>query len=128
MNWDELIYQSLIANPPVLTAAQIRIRGGMLGVPKDRPFMILDFGDEPRHDIPGVEQRDLSVWVHDDPGDYQRIGRVLADVRARLESVVAAGVVSIVWQGNSQGLPDDGLNTITRNGSFRMLSVDRARA
>jgi hypothetical protein len=62
------------------------------------------------------------VWAYDDPGAYDRIDSILADVRARLVGPVAeVGKVCCEWSGDSGELSDDEMKAITRNSTFLLI-------
>lgn len=76
-----------------------------------------------------VNQRVLTVWVHEDRnmGDYTRIDRSLKRLRTLLTSVEGVHVgpgdtwlTAITWEGDSDDLDDDEARTITRNAQFRL--------
>jgi hypothetical protein len=101
--------------------------------PQERPFMILRWGatDVGLNDWDtgvGSNLRRLSVWVHDDPGDYVRIDQAVARVRTLLTSVHGAytGTIGqyigqIDWNGDSDDFKDDIVGTITRNSSYTFV-------
>lgn len=76
-----------------------------------------------------VNQRILTVWVHEDRnmGDYTRIDKSLKRLRALLTGVEGVRVgdtdswlSTITWEGDSDDLDDDEARTITRNSQFRL--------
>ncbi|MGE3487448.1 MAG: hypothetical protein AB7L09_22230 [Nitrospira sp.] len=99
--------------------------------PQIRPMCILRWGDTPEpivSDFP-VNQRTLTVWVHDSiaDADYGQIDQALRRLRALLTSVqgvdVGGGVgwlSGIKWEGDSSDLRDDDAGTIMRNAQFRL--------
>ncbi len=125
MNWNKIVYDVLRTSPSVtalVPASSIMSAGGLKGVPRERPFIVLGFGEEtPAGVSRSVVEGNLEVRVHDDPGDYQRIGLILSAVRQALVNYMESGLIAFLWQSDGGELPDDGLNTITRIGSFRML-------
>lgn len=92
--------------------------------PQTRPMMVLRWQDV----SPGlgtVNRRNLQVWIHDTPGDYGRIDRILKRVRTLLTSMfgVNAGdasswITQIDWQGDSDDLRDDEAVTFCRYSNF----------
>lgn len=98
--------------------------------PQMRPLMILRW----QRADPGLRGDDayassnfrrLQVWVHDAPGDYDRIDQVLKRVRDVLTSVHAQytgtsyeWVSQTRWEGDSEDLRDDDAGTITRNSQY----------
>lgn len=101
--------------------------------PQSRPFMILRWGSTDvglnDWDISiGSNLRNLTVWVHDDPGDYGRIDQAVSRVRMALKSIHGAYTGSIGqyigqvnWNGDSDDLKDDIVGTITRNSSYTFV-------
>lgn len=94
--------------------------------PQVRPMVILRWGltDNVLNHSP-IASRALQVWVHDAPGDYERIEAVLRRIRTLLTSVSAqnageqdAWVSEIRWDRFSEDLSDVDAGTITRNGDF----------
>lgn len=92
--------------------------------PQVRPLMVLRWQDT----APGlstVNQRNLQVWVHDVPGDYTRVDRILRRVRTLLTTMfgVNAGdvdswITQIDWKGDSDDLSDDEAVTFCRYSNF----------
>jgi hypothetical protein len=123
----ELITTQLTSDA-TLNADGINLSSTFLNHDKDtpqvRPLMVLRWQDT----SPGlgtVNQRNLQVWVHDTPGDYTRIDRILKRVRIVLESIVginagdaASWVTQIDWKGDSDDLDDDEAVTFCRNSNF----------
>lgn len=101
--------------------------------PQVRPFMILRWGntDVGLNDWDtgvGSNLRRLTVWAHDNPGDYVRIDQCLSRVRDVLTSVhgaytgtIGKYVGQIDWNGDSDDLKDDIVGTITRNSSYTIV-------
>jgi hypothetical protein len=94
--------------------------------PQVRPMIVLRWGitDNVLNKSP-MASRGLQVWVHDEPGDYERIETILRRVRTLLTSVSAANagtnedwVTEIKWERFSEDLSDEDARTITRNGDF----------
>lgn len=88
-----------------------------------RPHLILRMGvKEPG--IGAVNRRDLSVWAHDDPGDYDLIDSILNRVREVLLGIEAQHtddgkwISCVQWTGDSEDAYDDGPGTITRTSNF----------
>jgi hypothetical protein len=93
--------------------------------PTARPFLQLRWGVN----APGlsvVTRRFLVVWVHDEPGDYERIDSVIARLRTLLPSLAGtknsfASIVAVEWTGDSEDLVDDGHKTFARTSSFTVV-------
>jgi hypothetical protein len=117
-----------LTTDPALNSDGINLESTFLRHDKDtpqvRPLMVLRWQDT----SPGlstVNQRNLQIWVHDVPGDYTRIDRILKRVRIVLESIVgvnagdaASWVTQIDWKGDSDDLDDDEAVTFCRNSNF----------
>ncbi len=121
MNWNRIIYQWLTTDPELTAVVPVDSFYVWLdGPPANRPFVVLRFGAETPTVVRGTDQG-LTTWAHDDPGDFQRIREVLRLIRRRLEALIVPGAFPPVWIGDSEELPDDFLNTITRNSTYRLL-------
>lgn len=95
--------------------------------PQSRPFLQLRWG---RNSIglDVVTRRDLTIWVHDEPGDYGRIDSIIARLRALLPSLDGTGngtsrLMAAEWTGDSEDLADDGHRTITRTTGFLLVGT-----
>lgn len=100
-----------------------------LETPTDRPFAVTRWSVS----TPGfgkAHTRDLTLWVHDEPGSYNRIDSVLLRAKEVLAEVVATNeegggwVSQIQWLGDSDDLSDDAQGTVTRNSVFRVVGSD----
>lgn len=92
------------------------------------PFAVLVFGTT----SPGmgrVRRRTVTVWIHDEPGDYTRIDRILEGVSGTLDGAehVTNGdgteLMSASWQATSGDLVDGGFRTITRNATYTLIGT-----
>ena len=88
-----------------------------------RPFAVIAMDEAVRGATrkPGV--RRLRIHIHDDPGSYIRIDKILEDVIEFLGDVRAAQdadsyLAQADWIETSPDLFDDGHRTITKNASF----------
>lgn len=93
--------------------------------PQDRPFLQLRWGSN-GVGLDTVTRRNLTIWVHDQPGDYGRIDSIILRLRSLLvalegQSTGSGYVVAVEWTGDSEDLTDDGHKTITRNTSFSLV-------
>lgn len=100
--------------------------GALTGTPGNKPFIVVSIGLEAaelRDDAKPVSSSQyLTVYAHDEPGDYLRIDSVLIQVRQALEGVVPDSMgMCAIWQGQSQDLGDDLLGTIMRSAEFRLI-------
>lgn len=70
------------------------------------------------------------IWVHDFPGTYDRINRILKALREKLKySTPRAGqhgavLADIDWESISPDLNDDGYGTIMKMLSVNMVGID----
>lgn len=121
MNWNRIIYQHLISDPALTAVVPANSFYAWLdGPPANRPFVVLRFGAETPTVVKATEQ-ELTTWAHDEPGDFQRIRTILRLIQTRLEALVLPGAYPPVWTGDSEEFPDDFLNTVTRNSTYRLL-------
>ena len=95
------------------------------GGPAVKPFIVLGYAGTTRLG-PGAEPKDLTLSVHDERGDYSRIGEVLSLCRTILESAIHVEVdgqhlSSAYWQGDSEDLYDDALRTNFRSAGYRLI-------
>lgn len=91
-----------------------------------RPFAVIRFGV----DSPGVgdiRRTQVTVWIHDEPGSYGRIDRILERLKAILNGKehVSDGqgneMIHCGWESNSGDLYDPGFKTISRNATFNLV-------
>jgi hypothetical protein len=103
---------------------------GTTDTPDERPFLALAWGNENRglswESQPGT--RELVIWVHDIPGDYERIDAIIKRIRTLLStSVHVEGLDGYTltqadWTGTSGDLQDDGHGTFVRTVGFTVVS------
>ena len=98
-----------------------------LDTPTQWPFIVQRWEETtPAYGLVGTQG--LTVWVHDQPGDYARINTLLEWIKSALTAMVHVNggdgriVTQIDWTGDSSDLFDDGWGTITRNAGFRVVS------
>lgn len=92
---------------------------------RGKPFIVTAWASTPRPVFTAARSRELTVWAHDEGGDYSRIDAILERVRQILVGIVHQGGISQVeWSGASGDLYDDGFRTITRNSGFRVIGAD----
>lgn len=125
INWREWLYAKLIADTELtslVSTTSIFGAGSLTQTPKDKPFIVLSFGPEIPMRVSDTTQQDGKIWVHDSPGNYLRIGLILARLRAMLVGQVSdSNGLVCRWQGDSPDLADDGYGTITKNASFLFI-------
>jgi len=126
-DWRSWVFSTLSTDATVLPhvpASRILGAGALEGSVNDKPFINIMFDQDVPGPFPGVSTQRCVVWVHDEPGDYLRIGTVLRAVRSALSGQVAgAGAVGCRWLGDSQDLSDESMGTITRNATFGMSGL-----
>lgn len=123
---------NLITTDPILNQFGINADSTFtqhtIDTPQIRPLCILRW-QATNEGVGPVNQRILTVWIHDDinVGDYTNIDRSLIRLRALLTSVEGANVgepdswlSAIRWEGDSDDLRDDEARTINRNAQFRL--------
>lgn len=124
-----LIFQALVADP-VLNGLGINSASSFaidVDTPQTRPFLQIRWGqNQIGLKNTAVSRRTITVWAHDEPGDYSTIDAILARVKALLptldgQSNGSGHLVSAEWTGDSEDLADDGHGTITRNASFTLV-------
>lgn len=95
--------------------------------PQERPFLQLRWG---RNGV-GLDvatRRDLTVWVHDKPGDYGRIDSIILRLRTLLPGLEGTAnglghLMAAEWTGDSEDLADDGHGTIARTTGFLLVGT-----
>jgi hypothetical protein len=99
---------------------------GDIDSPSARPFMVLRWGAT----VPGlsvVNKRLLTAWTHHDPGNASVIDAINLRLRTVLEAVAGVQtetgwITEVKWTGESDDLPDDGNDTITRQSNFTLVA------
>lgn len=94
--------------------------------PEIRPFAILKWGEEQPF-IGSIHEKELQMWVYDEPGSYTLINSILLRARTLLVDEAVDVVVdgerfsTARWQGTSPDLYDDIYKCITRYASFAIV-------
>lgn len=92
------------------------------------PFAVIRWGVE----NPGMGEmtrRLVTIWVHDEPGTYDTIDRILKRLKAILDGVAnitdgQGNWLSLVtWQSDSGDLYDPGYRTITKNSTYEIIGT-----
>lgn len=118
--------QTILLGAPGLPASQSWAMNA-LDTPTAYPFIVARW-EESAPAFGDVGSRGLTVWVHDEPGDYARIDSMLAWIKNALTSAIHVNggdgwiITQIDWTGDSPDFFDDGWRTITRNAGFRVIS------
>jgi hypothetical protein len=123
----QLVFQAII-NDSVMNSLGITDGSSFsvdVDTPETRPFLQLRWGRN-NEGLDVVTRRDLVVWVHDHPGDYEKIDSIVLRLRALLPSLVPSSdgrgwIAGVQWLGDSEDLTDDGHRTIARNSSFVLV-------
>jgi hypothetical protein len=95
--------------------------------PETKPFVIIRF-ETVTAAFGQIGAQNMSIWAHDERGDYSRIDQILQRIQDILTNAVhVAGndgftLSSSRYQGTSDDLWDDGYRTITRYSTFSVLS------
>lgn len=124
-------FNQLIENDPTLQLLGLPVDGtfqaNAVDTPEIRPFVVIRWEERTRaFGDRGFDQ--VTVWVHDTPGDYTRIDRMLARIKAVLDAATHVPgsddriLTQVDWTGDSGDLYDDGWSTITKNAGFRVVS------
>jgi hypothetical protein len=119
----------LISNDNALIVLGIgfdSLYSGDVDTPIQRPYGVLRWGDT----SPGlaqVNERTLTVWIHDNPGDYRKIDDILARLRVLLEGISAykttrGWIAEIRWLTDSGDLSDDTTRTIARTSTYAIVA------
>lgn len=129
MNWREWCWQTLAADEQLTALIPDKYIYGAGAVdvnPEQKPFVVLRFGVTTPQFQGAVSTGSVTAWAHDEPGDYARIDEVLGHVRRIWghNHPKNPGHVTIEWSGDSTDLADDGYGTITRNATYRIVSVE----
>lgn len=94
-----------------------------------RPFAVIRIGVA----SPGmahIKRGTAEIWIHDDPGSYDRIDGILKSIYDRLDGAEhltddeGNELMSSSWQGTSGDLNDPGFRTITKNISFEVVGKE----
>lgn len=130
MDWRTWAYDRLRLDATILADVpedSIYGPGSLTGSPGKRPFIILYFGAETPElndgDAPVATSQRGTIQVHDDPGDFLRIARILSNIRTLLAGNVTGmnGGIMALWEGDSGDLSDDLFKTIVRYGEYRFV-------
>lgn len=127
----ELIVQAIV-NDSTLNGLGINDDSSFavdVDTPQERPFLQLRWGgNEPALSQTEVGRRTLTLWVHDQPGDYGRIDTIILRLRAILPTLEGQNnglgyLIAAEWSGDSEDLSDDGHRTIARWTSFSLVGT-----
>lgn len=125
VDWRVWLYDQLRLWDPftaIIPADSIYGGGSLKGAPNDKPFAVISLDPELPGPFKGVSYQDCTIRLHDEPGDYMRIGDALREAKAAIDGAnpKVAGLIGCVWQGDSADLADDFYGTIFRSTSYRL--------
>ena len=127
MDWRKYLYQRMSLDQALLEdipSDNLHAAGSLQYPPSERPFLVIRTGNEQVSpgNISGTYQN-AEIWVHDEPGSYQRIDLILKRLQKLLVGQVVGyeNAVAIDWVGDSGELADDLYGTITKVGSYRLV-------
>lgn len=132
MNVHEWLHQSLSSNVSLVSKSKggIMEASYMIQVPDAKPFIIHKLsGTSPllsREENGPVRATPVQIYVHDEPGTYQRIADTLFEVQVALIGppflVPDADLVACRWEGDSSQIPEDPkTGTISQFSRFRIV-------
>jgi hypothetical protein len=124
-----IIYETLKTDPQLQALGLLpsAIRAGDVDTPMERPFVDLRWLTTPSvPNIGGVGPRLLTVWVHDQPNDYERIDAIIRRIKAIFAGLVGVrhetGYITLIeWTGDGEDGLDDGHGTIFRTTSHGVV-------
>lgn len=104
------------------------VLAGDVDTPGLRPWINLRWSIT-REGLAQVTRRDLVIWVHDKPGDYDtKIDPIIRRLRIILPALEGVPhpyghLTAVEWVGDSEDLVDDGHGTITRTTSYSIVGT-----
>lgn len=128
MDWRSYAFERISTSTSVLEHVPEEYvfgAGSLKGSVSKSPFIVILFDPETPGPFPGAINSGFVVAVHDEPGDYLRIGTLLRAVRGALVGQVRRpGAVACQWLGDSQDLSDESLGTIYRTATFSAAGLE----
>lgn len=127
MNWREWIYSRLVNDQDltrIVPIPSIYGAGSIGDRPEGKPFIVIRMSPTQVNRFSSVHN--VTLWVHDEAGDYALIDQVIDLCKAALNRVLPKqpGGIVVEWTGDSTDLADDGYGTITRNSSYRLITSE----
>lgn len=123
----ELITQALIADQYIDDDVDDRVyQYNSVPDPVMKPYIVVKFGVESAEPgwRAGPTQRPIQVWVHDDPGDFSRIDRVLQRTKTVLQSLPNKDeFLELRFVDTSRDLDDTALGVITKYSTYQMTAT-----
>lgn len=126
MDWRQWIFETLVSSSSltaIVNETSIFSAGAVTGRPDTTPFIVIRLGlTSPR--VGDARECEGSIWVHDDPGSYDRIDNILNIIENVLDigPVPEIKAISCEWTGRSSDFSDDVFQTITKNSTFNLIS------
>lgn len=126
MNWNVWLYQALTGHAPLtdeVPAARIHAASSITTSPTYDRFIVIRWLPTVPGPWQGAEVTRAEIWIHDRAQSYLWINDVAEIIRDFVTDLMPSAGDSMAgqpqWEGISQELTDDALNTITRNVSLR---------
>ena len=95
----------------------------------DTPFAVIRMGVR-NTGMSDIYRQNFTIWVHDEPGDYTRIDRIVQGIYGRLDGAEHRTVEEVVgemilcqWQSTGDDTYDPGFRTISRNITFAAVGT-----
>lgn len=103
------------------------VYAGDVDTPPERPFIVLRWGGTANTGLSTVQPRFLTVWVQDEPNDYELIDAIIRRIRTVLVGLVGTQhetgwFVGVEWDGDSDDLSDDSHGTILRQSRYTLMT------
>lgn len=134
VDWRVWAYDQLSVDDALLAllpAESMFGAGSIEKPPSKKPFLVIQLGEEVPGPFKAVSRQRLTLYGHDEPGDYMRLGAILRACRsalvgadAQVGAVLAVGGVAVSWQGDSGDLADTDYGTILRTSSYDLHGKD----
>lgn len=136
LDWRTWIYNRLRLSAAVLALvpeASIYGDGSITGPPENKPFIVVQVDNELREWV-GHSRGFVTIWAHDEPGNYVLVGQILKTVRNVLcgngettgqaleQSAKPNGIIQ--WLRDSPDQSDIDFGTLSRNSQYQLLGGD----
>jgi len=125
----ELVYSALTTDTALNTLgidADHMYASGSLDGPQPAPFGVTRWGAVAKG-IGPINRAPVTIYIHDDFGDYSTINAILVRIRQVMLALSASGqsanwIIDVVWDGDSGDLADDTYKTLMRYASFTVVA------
>lgn len=102
------------------------VYAGDVDTPEERPFVVLRWGDTTTG-LSTVDSRALTIFVQDEPNDYELVDAIIRRIRTVLTSLggtehETGWFVQVDWAGDSGDLADDVHGTIQRQSRYTLIT------